>query len=148
MDKVYSFDWYDGIRSGVATYDGQPHYFESQCVDIFTDDVDWFELSPITEAAFEQEKEQWALWCKFNESFHAGQIDIEHHPFLPEDRTRGEELQREHQLEIDERNFLIAQAEFFGLDEQIKRVDGVELEVRWTILSAPPSASWRTSYDI
>ncbi|OON69048.1 hypothetical protein [Hymenobacter sp. CRA2] len=150
MDRLYSFDWYDGIRGGVATYNGQPCYFESQCVDIFTQGVDWFKLSPISNEAFEQEIEQWTLWRKYDAAFRAGLVGAEHHPFLPEDGEKGEELQRRlnHQLVIDENNVLIAQAEFFGLDEQIKQADEAELEVRWTILSAPPSASWRTSYDI
>jgi hypothetical protein len=150
MDKVYSFDWYDGVRSGVATYNGLPCYFESQCVDIYTEGVDWFKLSLISKEAFEQEIEQWALWRKYEAAFRVGQIGTEHHPFLPEDRERGNELKRqlEHQLVIDENNILIAQAEFLGLDEQIKQADGAEFEVRWTILPAPPSASWRTSYDV
>ncbi|MET4106586.1 hypothetical protein [Hymenobacter sp. UYP22] len=150
MDKVYSFDWYDGVRGGVATYNGQPCYFESQCVDIFTDGTDWFKLSPISEAAFEQNKEQWALWRIYDAAFQAGQIGIEHHPFLPENRERGEELQQqlEHQLIIDDNNFMIAQAEFLGLDKQMQRMDRAEMEVRWNILLAPPSASWRAGYDV
>ncbi|WP_400193756.1 hypothetical protein [Hymenobacter sp. B81] len=149
MDKVYSFDWYDGVRGGVATYNGQPCYFESQCVDIYSQGVDWFKLSPISEEVFKQEIEQWALWRKYEAAFHAGQIGIEQHPFLPEDRERGEELKKqlEYQLVINEQNFMIAQAEFLALDEQIQQAEGAELEVRWTILVAPPSASWRASYN-
>jgi hypothetical protein len=149
MDNVYTFDWYDGPRSGVADYNGQPYFFESQWVDVGSVDKDWYMLSPIPKALFEQEVEYWKLWKKYEAAYAAGEIGPEHHPFLLLDRPRGDELLQklQCQLKIDIENHLIAQAQFSPIDEQTRQTVGIEMQVRWVILSTPPSESRKADYD-
>jgi hypothetical protein len=149
MDFVYSFDWYDGPRSGVADYDGRPHYFESQWADIDHIDEDWFKLSPIAQEVFELEIERERLWGKYAAASKLGIVGPEHHPFLPADRPRGEALIQllEKVLRIDEAQCLIGKAEFVPLDEQTRQTTKAEMIVDWTILSNPPSESKRTAYN-
>lgn len=141
MDILYSLDWYDGPRSGVADYNGQPHFFESQWADIGTADEDWFKLSPITKEVFEQEIELWGLWKKWKAAYDAGLTEQEYHPFLPADRLRGEELEelQKTQLKLDEESYLIAQADFVSIKQVLPHAADAEMMVEWTILSEPPT---------
>jgi hypothetical protein len=149
MDLVYSFDWYDGPRSGVADYDGRPHYFESQWADIDHIDKDWFKLSPISQEVFELELERERLWRKYAEASTIGIVGPEHHPFLPADRPRGEELLQllKKALTIGEEQHLIGRAEFVSIDEQTRQTTGAEMIVKWKILLNPPCESRRAEYD-
>jgi hypothetical protein len=64
---------------------------------------DWFKLSPILQEVFELELERWQLWTSYQAANQAGLVGDEHHPYLPNDRLRGEELSQmlEKQLVID-----------------------------------------------
>lgn len=51
FQTVYTMDdYYDGPRSGVANFDGRPHYYRSIYLDTpeYSSDEDRFELSPVT----------------------------------------------------------------------------------------------------
>jgi hypothetical protein len=150
MDFVYSFDWYDGPRSGVADYDGWPHYFESQWADIDHIEEDWFKLTPIPQEVFELELERERLWGKYAAASAIGIVGAEHHPFLPADRKRGEELMQilEKALRIDEEQYLIGRAKFAAIDEQTRQVTEGAMIVNWTILPGPPSKSTRVDYSL
>jgi len=106
-------------------------------------------LSPIPEAVFEQEVEYWKLWKKYEAAYTAREIGSEHHPFLPVDRARGEELVQllQNQLKIDIVNHLIAQAEFSPTDEHTRQANDAEMLVHWKILSSPPSDSRKADYN-
>ncbi|WP_345059414.1 hypothetical protein [Hymenobacter glaciei] len=146
---MYTFDWYDGPRSGVADCNGRPYFFESQWADIGSSGKDWYMLSPIPAEVFVQETEYWNLWKRYEAGHAAGMIGAEHHPFLPADRPRGEALVRilEGQLKIDSKNHLIAQAEFLPMDKYAGQNKGAEMWVYWKILPTPPSESRKVDYD-
>ena len=148
MDFVYSFDWYDGPRSGVADYDGRPHYFESQWADIDHIDEDWFKLSPISQEVFELELEREHLWDKYAAASAIGILGPEHHPFLPSDRPRGEELIQilEKTLKIDEAQQMLSKAEFAPINEQSRQDIKARMMVKWIMLPEPPSESRRADY--
>jgi len=150
MDFVYSFDWYDGPRSGIATYNGRPHYFESQWADIDHVDEDWFKLSPVSQEVFELELEREHLWSKYATANKLGTVGAEHHPFLPVDRQRGEELIQilEKVLRIDEAYHLIGKAEFIAIDELTRQANRAEMIVNWIILPSAPSDSKRVEYNL
>jgi hypothetical protein len=135
-DFVYSYDWYDGPRSGVADYEGKPYFFVSQWIDVYTQKEDWFKLSPISQEIFELELERWKLWTNYQAANQAGLVGNEYHPYLPSDRLRGEALTQmlEKQLVIDEANCLIAQAIFIPLDVQTMQAMQVEMIVKWELL--------------
>ena len=149
MDSVYSFDWYDGPRSGIADYNGQPYFFESQWANLGSSGDDWFKLSPVSEEVFRLELERWSLWKRYEAAFHAEEVATEHHPFLPADRMRGEELKRllEGCLKIDGYNHLIAEASFEPVTNQTQQEDNVEMIVCWKILAEAPCDSRKQDYD-
>ncbi|MFI1658226.1 hypothetical protein ACH4ZU_25445 [Streptomyces sp. NPDC020472] len=59
-------EWYDGPRAGLADIDGKPHYFESHDYD-HADEADEYRVWPANEAAVELEREQWAIFARWNE---------------------------------------------------------------------------------
>jgi hypothetical protein len=92
-DRVWTVhDYYDGPRSGIADVDGVPHIY--QCV--FDDDEDEygdvFRVAPIAPDLLALVLEDWAIWRRFEDALHAGQVSIKDHPSLPEERARHEEL--------------------------------------------------------
>jgi hypothetical protein len=92
-------DYYDGPRSGVADFDGQPHYYRAVYWDTpqWDPDDDRFELSPITTdvlaAACEMAAifERWDTTRKATPNF---SYTDEEFGALPEDRTRYRQLER------------------------------------------------------
>lgn len=140
MDYVYTYEWYDGPRSGVASYQGQPYYYESQWADVYNREEDWFKLSPIRSSVFEQEIERWELWRNWKAAYDAGLAGIESHPYLPADRARGEALSQllDSVLQLDDTNFLTAQAKFIPASlEQCQQLK-ISMFVQWTALAVPP----------
>jgi hypothetical protein len=87
-------DYYDGARRGIAEFEGNPHYYECQF------DVDRheyssvFRLTPITNEVFELAMERNRIWLRWSAAFKNGQVTIETHPALPEERPRYDELTR------------------------------------------------------
>jgi hypothetical protein len=150
MDKVYSYEWYDGPRSGVATYNGQPHYFESQWADVGSQEQDWYELIPITRELFECELEVWELWRKYYTAYTAGTVGMDYHPFLPGDQARGNELQQIiNSQPVEEGKYdLIAKAKFSSSNEQTTEYGMVAMLVEWETHTTPPSPSRKKDYGV
>ena len=142
MDYVYTYEWYDGPRSGVASCHGQPYYYESQWADVYNQQQDWFKLSPIRLDLFEQELERWELWLNWKAAYDAGSVEIESHPYLPADRARGEELSEllDSTLKIDADKFLVAQAEFTAAGLDAYKKEKASMLVQWNMLNMPPPA--------
>ena len=101
-ETVYTVtDFYDGPRLGIANYHGQPHLYESRW-DNSKDrwegeqgeenDLDHYWLSPVTPEIFALALEDWAIWQRWEATFHAGKAYATH-PALPEERARHEQLQ-------------------------------------------------------
>lgn len=72
-------EWYDGPRAGLADVDGKPHYFRSDDHDV-AGEADEYQIWPASAAAAELEREQWAIFAKWNERFEAGEATPESHP--------------------------------------------------------------------
>jgi hypothetical protein len=53
---------------------------------------DLFELRPIDEETLRLAVEDWAIWLRWEEAFHAGRVDLSTHPALPDERPRHEQL--------------------------------------------------------
>ena len=84
--------YYDGPRTGVANFRGQPYFYDC----IFDDDKDeysdLYHLTPLSQNIFELAKEDWVIWKRWETAFHSGQATIESHPALPQDKPRHEEI--------------------------------------------------------
>jgi hypothetical protein len=127
-------DWYDGPRGGIADYDGVPHLFESEWSDRKDLDPDTFLLMPIDANTFSLVMEDWEIWRRYETALHKGEVALEHHPALPEERSRHLELEKllESKLVVDPVRAFRRQAEFRAREDSAWGGYGwVPLEVRW-----------------
>jgi hypothetical protein len=89
--RTYS-DWYDGPRSGIADFDGIPHFYHRQ-FDLDEDEYsDCFELTPLEPSLLALLLESQEIWLRWQAAFELGQVDITSHPALPAERSRYHEL--------------------------------------------------------
>ena len=107
-------DWYDGPRGGIADYNGAPHLFESEWCDGDDLESDTFLLMPIDSETFSLAMEDWAIWRRYETAFANGEVAAEHHPALPEERSRHLELEGllQGRLVVDSKRAFRKKAEF------------------------------------
>lgn len=110
-------EWYDGLRRGIADYQGNPHLVVSEWTDI-GEASDTFLLSPVNPETFRLALEDWAIWLRWDSAFDQGHTTIATHPALPEDRDRHDELHQilAEQLVIDPAGSVRKGAEFRALE--------------------------------
>lgn len=89
---ITMWDYYDGPRVGVATYEGTPHVYFSLGLDIDSDADDVFSLAPIDQDTLALVEEDWAIWLRWEQALKRGETTAATHPALPEDRARHDEL--------------------------------------------------------
>lgn len=155
-DNVYAiYDWYDGIRNGVASYDNQLCYFEGQFADFNVDEKglyyeqEWFKLSIIPSELLGTVLERQQLRKNYAAASKLGLISSETHRYLPYDQQRGEELDKslDEVLVVDEMNYEIVQADFMAVDAVTFEAGIIESTVIWTTLLMPPSPSNKEDYN-
>jgi hypothetical protein len=92
-DRVHTVnDYYDGPRLGIADVDGVPHIYELEFDDGSDEYNDRYFVSPIDESLLALVLEDWEIWLLWQSAFERGEVSIESHPALPEDRERHEAL--------------------------------------------------------
>lgn len=92
-ERLYAIHgFHDRPRSGVADYGGQPHFFECEFSEALDDYTEKYLLSPIDSELLAFVVEHWAIWIRWREAFHRGEVTIEQHPALDEDRERYEAI--------------------------------------------------------
>ncbi|QHT65576.1 hypothetical protein GXP67_02310 [Rhodocytophaga rosea] len=135
-EKVYSYVWYDGVRSGVADFNGQPYYFESQWEDLNNLGPDSFKLSPISKDLLSIVIEDWRLWKKLEQAYKQGLVSQHTHPFLQADALEGKKLDQllKDGLKIDETNHVKARADFEVAKGQEFVSSGIDFIVKWIII--------------
>ncbi len=82
-------DFYDGPRRGVASFEGAPHFYDSEWDD---DGDNTFLVSPISDDDLRLALEDWAIWLRWREAWEVGLTTLESHPALPADRERHLQL--------------------------------------------------------
>lgn len=87
------WDFYDGVRSGIALYQGQPHYFECGFDEEEGEHTDVFELWPLDEPMMALAAEQWMLFCAWERCFRAGEVPAETHPGHRGQNARYDEIE-------------------------------------------------------
>jgi hypothetical protein len=92
-ERVYAvWEYYDGVRSGVADFGGTPHFFEQEWSAERQDYLSTFVLRSISSAALAQVVEQWKIFRTWELSFHRGEVEQGSHPALPGRNARYAEL--------------------------------------------------------
>jgi hypothetical protein len=137
FEAVYTVDdYYDGPRSGVADFNGRPHYYRSLYFDEPLDSEEHqFELSPVSTDTRDLAIEAFLLWQRWQVALFAGSapaLPSEDAPrILPEDRGRYEELESAlaPQLRIDPAKRVVLRGEFAGRSPTGRPLSG--LTVRW-----------------
>ncbi|MEV7565441.1 hypothetical protein [Streptomyces tanashiensis] len=80
FERVYvDLEWCDGPRKGLAVVDGAPHYFEGLDHD-HADEADAYFVWPASYVAVAMEREQWAVFARWNDRHEAGTAEPGSHP--------------------------------------------------------------------
>ena len=128
FERVYAvLDWHDGPRKGLAVINGGPHYFEGWDYDP-RDAADEYAVWPASEAAVAMEREQWAIFVRYEVS-DAGR---EMHPANGGVDARFDELRvllAPHREAPDGARRLVGEVRFDEGDRF--RPDGGDLWLRW-----------------
>jgi len=128
------WDIYDGIRSGIADYFGEPHYFECIFDDQKYEYSNTFELKLIDHETLIEAQEQWSIYRTWEEKFHAGSESAETHPGRGGVSCRYDELERLVKEKLETMPVVASgTAVFQEKIEQPQLPDGClrEMEVEW-----------------
>jgi hypothetical protein len=74
------WDIYDGPRTGIAEFNGIPHYFECIFDESAGDYSNFFRLSPVSEEFLQYAARKWAIFRSWEARFHRGLVSLETHP--------------------------------------------------------------------
>ncbi len=132
FERVYvDLEWHDGPRKGLAVIHDVPHYFEGRDYDP-DDEADEYLVWVASEPAVAIEREQWAIFARWNEAFEAGRAELGSHPGNGGIDARYDELDMllapHRQMPQDARR-LVGEVRFDAGDRY--RVEGVDFWFRW-----------------
>jgi hypothetical protein len=74
------WDFYDGPRTGLAQFNGNPHYFKCLWDESKSNYSENFKLSPIDASFLNAANKNWEHYRKWELKFHNGLIAVETHP--------------------------------------------------------------------
>lgn len=133
FERVYvELEWYDGPREGVADVDGAAHYFQNDDYD-HADEAAEYRVWPASVEALALEREQWAIYARWNERYEAGTVAPDSHPGHGGIDARYDELTAlltQHRQAPGDARRLVAQWRFVAGARY--RVGGVAYWVRWS----------------
>lgn len=132
FERVYvDLEWYDGPRKGLAVIDDVPHYYEGRDYNP-DDEADEYLVWPASEAAVAMEREQWAIFVRWNEAYEAGRVETGSHPGNGGIDARYDELAlflAPYRQAPDGARRLVGEVRFDAGDRY--RPDGVDHWFRW-----------------
>jgi hypothetical protein len=92
-DRVLTVNgYYDGPRLGIADVDGVSHIYEAEFDHSSDEYGDTYYVSPVDENLMALVLEKWEIWLRWDSAFKRGDVSVESHPALPQDRERHEAL--------------------------------------------------------
>jgi hypothetical protein len=92
-DRVHTVNgYYDGPRLGIADVDGVPHIYEAEFDHSSDEYSGTYFVSPVDESLLALVLEDWQIWLRWDSAFKRGEVSVDSHPALPEDRERHENL--------------------------------------------------------
>ncbi|MET9888104.1 hypothetical protein ABZZ20_34280 [Streptomyces sp. NPDC006430] len=129
FERVYvELEWYSGPRAGLADVDGRPHYFQGYD----WGEADEYSVWPASNAAVELEREQWAIFARWNELHEAGTVGPETHPGQGGIDARYDELAlllAPYRQAPDDARHLVGELRFDAGARY--RVEGLDYWFRW-----------------
>ncbi len=142
FEPVYMvWDLYDGVRSGLASYGGAPHYFECELDQVQGGYAERYLLWPIDQKLLTLATEQWQIYRAWEMSFHLGEVPIETHPGYRGQSPRYDELQDQIDRHLSSRGTSAhrALADFRPIGDQPDLPAGClrEMEVEWGPVCPP-----------
>ncbi|MFD8733446.1 hypothetical protein ACFV06_00820 [Streptomyces sp. NPDC059618] len=123
---IVELEWYDGPRVGLADIDGEFHYFDGYG-QYFGDEADEYRVWPASPAAVELEREQWAIYVRWNDCQEAGAAYLSQGGI----NARYDELDvllAPHRQEPDDARRLVGELRYTGAGHQ---VEGTGHWFRW-----------------
>ncbi len=92
-EQVYTItNYYDGILSGIADFQGSPHFYDCPFSKLGSGYEDYFLLRPIDDETFRLALEDWEIWSRWWYAIKSGTTTQNTHPALPEDRARHDQI--------------------------------------------------------
>jgi hypothetical protein len=85
-------DDYDGSLKAIASYLGQPHFYDRIYDEKAEEYSDLFQLTPIDPDTFRLAIEDWDIWRRWEFAYYTGKAKFESHPALPNESARHAEL--------------------------------------------------------
>lgn len=88
-ELVFTVDeYYDGPRTGVANFRGEPHFYDCIFDEKRSDYSNLFQLTPIDQKTFELALAAWRIWRKWEIAYHKKKVKWESHPALQADTAK------------------------------------------------------------
>lgn len=82
-ELVFTVDeYYDGPRTGVANFHGEPHFYDCIFDEHRSDYSNLFRLTPIDSQTFELALAAWRIWRNWEIAYHKQEVKWESHPAL------------------------------------------------------------------
>ena len=108
------FDYFDGVREGVADFNGRPHAIRREFDTVAGDWTNFYRVKPLNDHEFSVVMTDWAIWNRWLEAYRAGAASLETHPALPEDAETHRQITPtvNAAMAIDDENSKIAWAIF------------------------------------
>lgn len=94
FERVYTVkEYYDGPRSGIADYCGQPHHYQCEWDEARHDYAESFLLAPVDQETLTLAMEQWTIWEGWEAAFRRGEVPELTHPGRAGTNPRYAELE-------------------------------------------------------
>lgn len=141
-EKVYTYDSYGGVRTGVADLEGLPYYFECES--------GWDEKGPVEDGVYylsPVSSDRFALIIKHgqfleggNEASRQGEVTAGTQPSPEMNYAEAGRIKHmfKYELVIDPANHLRAKAAFKFVEDQTVQPGRKRLWVKWTVVDEEP----------
>lgn len=129
------WDTYDGVRSGIADFNGKPHHFQCRFDEEADDYSALFDLKKIDEETLKLALKQRAIYRTWEADFHSGKVPLDTHPGHGGLDKRYDELERLLKQSLSETSVCVqTSAAFTPKQHQAPRPEGclLDMDVVWS----------------
>jgi hypothetical protein len=142
FERVHTvWDYNDCPRTGLADYDGRPHYYSSNWDNLSDDYANSYTLSEVDDVTLRLALDQWAIWKEWEKAFHLGLVPQESHPGFGGKDARYDELDMllKEKISLGRPLPFKVRADFRVKADRLDLPRGYlhPLEVEWVIIADP-----------